>query len=119
LYARVDDPATPDPPQELNRTQLFVAPPVGSTSLSGRVITNDAAPVAKACIFVLSRLAVFQAISDESGDWSLGGLPDDYLFAVAAVPPFVGSDGPCANNGPPPAPGPVSCNRCSTTSGSI
>jgi hypothetical protein len=104
LFARVDDPASPDPPQELNRTQLFVAAPVGSTSLSGRVITTDAAPVAQACIFVLSRLAVFQAISDESGDWSLGGLPDDYLFAVAAVPPFVGSNGPCANDGPPPAP---------------
>jgi hypothetical protein len=106
LFARVADPATADPPQELNRTQLFVAAPVGSTSLSGRVITTDAAPVAQACIFVLSRLAVFQAISDESGDWSLGGLPDDYLFAVAAVPPFVGSNGPCANDGPPPAPGP-------------
>jgi hypothetical protein len=106
LFARVDDPATPDPPQELNRTQLFVAPSVGSTSLSGRVTTTNATPLGQACIFVLSPLAVFQAITDASGNWSIDGLPDDYLFAVAAVAPFTGSIGPCANEGPPPAPEP-------------
>ena len=82
-------------------------PPVGTTSLSGTVLTEGGLPVADACIFVLSSpLFVFQTITDSAGNWSLGDLPDTYSYVVAAVPPFQGSFGPCANNGPPPIPGP-------------
>ena len=82
-------------------------PPVGTTSLSGTVLTEGGLPVADACIFVLSSpLFVFQAITDSGGNWSLGDLPDTYSYVVAAVAPFQGSFGPCVNNGPPPVPGP-------------
>ncbi|HEY5891005.1 MAG TPA: hypothetical protein VIW94_09930, partial [Acidimicrobiia bacterium] len=69
-------------------------------------MTNDGVPVNQACIFVLATGAVFPGITDANGEWSIGGLPDDYSFAVGIVPPFVGTFGPCAENGPPPIPGP-------------
>jgi hypothetical protein len=82
-------------------------PPVGTTSLSGTVLTEGGLPVEGACIFVLSSpLFVFQALTDSAGNWSLSDLPDTYSYVVAAVAPFQGSFGPCANNGPPPVPGP-------------
>ena len=82
-------------------------PPIGTTSLSGTVITDGEVAVESACIFVLSSpLFVYQAITDPGGNWAVNGLPDTYSFVVAAVPPFEGTFGPCTNNGPPPIPGP-------------
>ncbi len=83
---------------------LYTAPPAGSTSLSGVVVTNDGVPVDQACIFVLATGAVFPGITDSNGEWSVGGLPDNYSFAVGVIPPFEGTFGPCAENGPPPVP---------------
>ncbi len=86
---------------------MFTSPPLGTTSLSGIVITEGGTPVENACIFVLSSpLFVFQAITDSAGNWAVNDLPDTYSFAIGVVPPFVGTFGPCANNGPPPVPGP-------------
>ncbi len=93
-------------PEIYSTTYLYTAPPIGTTSLSGVVVTNDGVPVNQACIFVLATGAVFPGITDANGEWSIGGLPDDYSFAVGIVPPFVGTFGPCAENGPPPIPGP-------------
>jgi hypothetical protein len=105
LQAVVGSPTTGQ--QNLANTNLFVSPPTGNTTLSGSVVTTGNVPVASACIFVLSSPSfVFSAITDGAGNWSLGGLPDSYQFAIGVVPPFNGTNGPCANNGPPPVPGP-------------
>jgi LPXTG-motif cell wall-anchored protein len=86
---------------------LSVSPPSGTTTLSGTVITTGGAPVGAACVFVISSpLFIWPAVTDSSGSWSVGGLPDDYTFIVGVVPPFTGTYGPCANDGPPPIPGP-------------
>jgi hypothetical protein len=81
-------------------------PPTGNTTLSGTVVTTGNAPVANACVFLLSSSFVFQAITNSAGNWSLGGLPDSDQFAIGVVPPFVGTNGPCANDGPPPVSAP-------------
>jgi hypothetical protein len=84
---------------------MYTTPPIGTTSLSGTVITAGGLPVDQACVFVLSSPTfVFPAITDASGGWSVTGLPDTYSFAVGVVPPFVGTFGPCAEAGPPPVP---------------
>lgn len=104
LVATVDDTTT-----QLVLATVFVssAPPSGTTSLSGVVITDGGVPVFQACVFILSSpSAVFLAITDASGAWSVTGLPDTYSFAIGVVPPFVGTFGPCAEAGPPPVPGP-------------
>lgn len=86
---------------------MFTSPPLGTTSLSGIVITEGGIPVENACIFVLSSpLFVFPAIADSAGNWAVNDLPDTYTYAIGVVPPFIGTFGPCANNGPPPIPGP-------------
>ncbi len=80
---------------------------MGTTSLSGTVITEGGLPVENACIFVLSSpLFVFQALTDSAGNWAIDDLPDTYTFVVAVVAPFVGTFGPCAEAGPPPVPEP-------------
>jgi hypothetical protein len=88
--------------------EIFSSPPIGSTSLSGNVIGEGGTPVAGACIFVISSpLFVSQTITGSDGSWAISGLPDDYTFIVAVVPPFTSADGPCVTqNGPPPIPGP-------------
>jgi hypothetical protein len=82
-------------------------PPTGSTAFSGTVITTGGVPVAAACVYVLSSSGfVFPAIADTDGNWSATGLPDDWNFAVGAIPPYTGAYGPCADNGPPPVSAP-------------
>ncbi|MBA3287800.1 MAG: hypothetical protein H0U21_07220 [Acidimicrobiia bacterium] len=104
--AAIGDSATTEP-ETLATAQVFTSPPSGTTTLSGTVQTLDEVPVVGACIFILaSPSAVFQAISDDDGNWSLGALPDGYQFVIATVAPFEGEFGPCTNDGPPPAPGP-------------
>jgi hypothetical protein len=106
LAAIVTSAIIPDTDVYAN-ANIATNPLIGTTSLSGTVITEEAVPVESACIFVLSSpLFVYQAITDSSGNWVINDLPDTYSFVVAAVPPFVGTFGPCANNGPPPIPGP-------------
>ncbi len=106
LAAIVTSETIPDTDVYAN-ANMFTSPPVGTTSLSGTVITEGGLPVENACIFVLSSpLFVFQTLTDPAGNWAINGLPDTYSFAVAAVPPFEGTFGPCLNNGPPPIPGP-------------
>jgi LPXTG-motif cell wall-anchored protein len=106
LVAIVSSVAIPDTDTYAN-INLFTSPPLGTTTLSGTVVTEGGIPVENACIFVLSSpLFVFQTITDSAGNWALDSLPDTWSYAVAAVAPFVGSFGPCAENGPPPIPGP-------------
>ena len=106
LAAIVTSATIPDTDVYAN-ANISTNPPIGTTSLSGTVITEEEVPVASACIFVLSSpLFVYQAITDSAGNWAINDLPDTYSFVVAAVPPFTGTFGPCANNGPPPIPGP-------------
>ncbi len=100
LHAVVESPSAS--PEIYATAYLYSAPPVGTTSLSGVVVTNNGVPVNQACIFILATGGVFVGITDSNGEWSVGGLPDDYSFAVGIIPPFVGTYGPCAENGPPP-----------------
>ncbi len=92
----------------LGATALPTGPcAIPSSVLSGKVVTTGPTPVAQACIFILSPAgAIAQAITDANGAWMVTGLPVNYPVVVGVVPPFQGGDGPCANNGPPPAPGP-------------
>lgn len=92
--------------ETLGSTSLFVGNPVGTTTLSGSVSTTGGAPVAAACIYVLSSSGVYPGLTDADGRWSAPNLPDDAVFAVGVVPPFVGPFGPCAAEGPPPISGP-------------
>lgn len=86
---------------------IGVEPPAGTTTLSGTAITDGGVPVENACIFVLSSpFYAFPTITDADGNWSLTGLPDDWDYVVAAIPPFDGVYGPCADDGPPQAPDP-------------
>lgn len=88
-------------------TWAQAGPPIGKTSLSGKVITVGEVPVPEACVFVLSSTGfVFPAITDADGNWSVTDLPDEWSFAIGAIPPFIGEYGPCAEDGPPPAPAP-------------
>ncbi|MGF1617814.1 MAG: hypothetical protein ACFCU2_08410 [Acidimicrobiia bacterium] len=92
-------------PETYSSTFMYSAPPVGTTSLAGMVVTDDGVPVNQACIFILSSPSfVFPGITDATGAWNVSGLPDTYSFAVAVVPPFNGAFGPCADSGPPPVP---------------
>lgn len=105
VAAIAESPA--DGSEEYASASMYTSPPVGTTSLSGRVITEGGAPVDQACVFVLSSPSgVFPAITDSNGDWSVDNLPDSYSFIVGIVPPYVGAFGPCADAGPPPIPGP-------------
>ncbi len=106
LLAVVESPTAT--PEVYSNTYLETAPPLGTTSLSGIVVTAGGTPVAQACIFVLSSPSfVFPTLTDSTGAWSIDNLPDTYSFAIGVVPPFNGTFGPCAENGPPPisAPG--------------
>ncbi len=102
LHAVVESPTAS--PEIYATAYLYSAPPAGATSLSGVVVTNNGIPVNQACVFVLATGGVFLGVTDSNGEWSVGGLPDDYSFAVGIIPPFVGTFGPCAENGPPPVP---------------
>lgn len=102
LQAVVESPTASE--EIYSTAYLYSAPPIGTTSLSGVVLTNNGVPVNQACIFVLATGGVFPGITDANGEWIVDGLPDDYSFAVGIVPPFVGTFGPCAENGPPPVP---------------
>ena len=93
-------------PEALGSTSLYIGNPVGTTTLSGSVITTGGGPVAAACIYVLSATGVFPSLTDDDGQWSVPNLPDDHVFAVGVIPPFVGPFGPCAAEGPPPTSGP-------------
>ena len=104
LQASVDSASDGDPPQVVDDRQISIDVPSGSTVLSGTVITNGGVPVPGACVFALSTPQVFAALADADGNWTLSALPDNYDFAVAAMPGFVGERGPC--DGPPPAPEP-------------
>lgn len=92
----------------LGATALPTGPCAVPTSvLSGKVVTTGPTPVAQACIFILSPAgAIAQAITDAAGAWRIAGLPVNYPVVVGVIPPFQGDNGPCASNGPPPAPGP-------------
>lgn len=84
---------------------IEAAPPIGTTSFSGSVITSGGTPVGSACIFVLSDPQyAFPAVADADGNWSITGLPDGWSYVVAAIPAFVGTYGPCAGDGPPAPP---------------
>jgi hypothetical protein len=88
--------------------EILVTPPPGTTSLSGRAVTEGGAPVPGACVFVISSpLFIFPTIADSAGNWSISSLPDDYEYVVGVIPGFDIGDGPCVtDNGPPPVPGP-------------
>ena len=116
------DPATPpgsganlaaiassatQPVEVYSQAFIGVAPPTGSTSMSGTVITEGGAPVPGACIYLLSSPQfVFPTVADAAGAWQVTGLPDSYSFVVGVIPPFDIGFGPCASNGPPPVPAP-------------
>ena len=86
---------------------LQAAPPLGSVTLSGTVITEGGAPVAQACIYILtSPPFVIPTLTDSAGQWQVTNLPDSYSYAIGVIPPFDLGFGPCANNGPPPIPAP-------------
>lgn len=88
-------------------TWIQVAPPVGTTSLSGTVITKGGAAVSGACVYALSAPSfVFATVADKKGHWSMTGLPDDWVYAIGVIPPYTGAYGPCADDGPPPVSGP-------------
>ncbi len=83
--------------------------------LSGRAITPDPgggtpAGVPQACVIVLrnapadSDPVVGFGLADDQGAWQVTGLPQDTPMVVAVIPPFIGPDGPCSSDGPPPAP---------------
>ena len=95
-------------PVEVYGTAFIGAiPPLGTTTMSGTVITEGGAPVAQACIYLLSSPQfVFPTVADGAGAWQLTGLPDSYSFVVGVIPPFDIGFGPCASNGPPPVPAP-------------
>ena len=96
-----------EPVEVYNTAFISVLPPLGSTSMSGTVITEGGAPVAQACVYLLSAPSfVFPTITDSTGAWVLTDLPDNYSFAVGVIPPFDIGFGPCASNGPPPVPAP-------------
>lgn len=96
-----------EPVEVYSTAFLGVFPPAGTTTMSGTVITEGGAPVAGACVYVLSSPSfVFPTITDSAGAWQLTGLPDDYTFVVGVVPPFDIGFGPCLSNGPPPVPAP-------------
>ena len=86
---------------------LQAAPPLGSVTLSGTVITEGGAPVSQACIYILtSPPFVIPTLTDSAGQWQVTNLPDSYSYAIGVIPPFDLGFGPCANNGPPPIPAP-------------
>ena len=93
---------------------LGISAPVASTDcvtpdvmLSGHVVGVDGKPV-KACVFVLGEEsnAMGPFVTAPDGTWTASGLPRSTEFAVAFLPYFEGEFGDCADDGPPPAPGP-------------
>jgi hypothetical protein len=76
-------------------------------TLSGRVLGVDGKPV-KACVFILGdeANAIGPFVTAPDGSWTASDLPRDIEFAVAFLPYFEGEFGDCADDGPPPAPGP-------------
>jgi hypothetical protein len=75
-------------------------------TLAGRVVGVDGSPE-RACIFVLggpSNIAFGPYATAADGTWSVDGLPRDTSFAVAFLPYFDGTYGPCLSGGPPTAP---------------
>lgn len=82
--------------------------PTGPGVISGRVITNGDVPVAGACVFALSAVAVYgPAVSSADGSYVISGLPEQTEYYVGFVPPFTGPEGPCStDDGPPPVSAP-------------
>ena len=82
----------------------------GTGTLSGTVVQTGPAPVAAACVYVLTDLpgdsdVGWNAMTDTNGRWEVTGLPTDRNYYVGVVAPFETAAGPCeTENGPPPAP---------------
>jgi hypothetical protein len=84
----------------------------GST-VSGVVVTDDAVPVANACVYALQArdedvdALVGYAITGPDGGYTIDTIPADTDVVIGFSPPFLGPDGPCTTeDGPPPSPAP-------------
>ncbi len=77
-------------------------------TVSGRVVGFGPVPIFQACIVALGPDGNVSnvAVSDANGRWTLTGLPINYNFVIAVLPPIQTSRGPCQLDGPPPAPPP-------------
>ncbi|MEQ8842709.1 MAG: hypothetical protein RIB98_17135 [Acidimicrobiales bacterium] len=107
IEATVDSLSDDDPPQSVASSGVYVTPPAGSTVLSGRVITDDGAPVPGACIFVLTPSFVYPVVADADGEWLVAELADDFEAVLGIFDAFSSASGPCqTEDGPPPAAAP-------------
>ena len=78
-----------------------------TTELSGRVFGAGGAPLGAACIYIVGDPdtgVTGPILVNTDGTWSASGLPINTDFVVAFLPLFQGEFGPCADDGPPPAP---------------
>ena len=79
-------------------------------TVSGRVVGMGPAPIANACVLAIGPAGELSevAVTDPKGRWKLSGLPINYDFVVAVIPPVGSGRGPCGvvDDGPPQPPPP-------------
>jgi hypothetical protein len=76
---------------------------------SGRVVGVGPKPIFQACIVAIGAndTELGFAATNADGRWKMSGLPINFDYIIAVIPPFRTSEGPCrtgAGEGPPSAP---------------